>query len=131
MHPSQGANAPDPDDSDETHLPDGASEEKVEALAREIMEACELLGLYAEQHYQVELTHDHDVAGGCEEDYIVLHIPFRIGEVAFTTRVQAPEQDKTDDSFRTIVSADVNDAVEQLKNRFRKREGETPPSEES
>ncbi len=106
-----------PDDpEDEVYpLPDGVTESQVNDLIRGVMEATDLLGLYADP-----MVHLENLNGR-----LILNVQFRIGKVAFTKRVQDPEQDETDTAFHQIETEEVKDRVRDITARFRR--GPTPP----
>lgn len=104
MHPSMGH----PDDDDQRSLPEGVTEEGVDSLVRAVIEATNGIGLYATPRVEM---HFHG-------DLMLLNMQFDIGQVAFTKRVQDPEQDKFDDSFRGIEGDAVRDKVKGIKERF-------------
>lgn len=119
MHPSIPHNGEeDGPDPEEPFLPDGVSQEQVDDLITKISEKLNLLGLYVEPSLQVTVTHDHDVDGSCGKDFIVLHVMCRIGRVAFSTRVQDPEQAKMNDSFTGIVTDEQHSKADEIRKRF-------------
>lgn len=101
-------------------LPEGVTQLQVNDLIRAITDAAELVGLYADPTIGIDSHHDHSPEGECGEDELVLHVRFRIGQVAFTKRVQDPIQDKTDTAFHQIESEETSSRVEDIKARFRR-----------
>lgn len=122
-HPSYGE--PDePDEEDdgwigESALPEGITSDMVDDLIRQVAEATELVGLYADPMVKVQTTHEHDPDGECEKDFLILHFYFRIGDVAFTPRVQEPVQDEFNSEFAKIEHREVHTGFEAIKDRFR------------
>lgn len=94
----------------ENELPEGVTQEMVNALINRVVEACEKIGLYASGDMTVE-SH-----GG----RIVLLANFQIGDIAFSQRVQNPEQDAFDDQFRAIEADSVADRADDIRNMFKK-----------
>lgn len=45
---------------------------------------------------------------------------FGIGSVAFSSRVQDPEQDEINDEFRRIASSSIDDDIESIRQRYKK-----------
>lgn len=45
---------------------------------------------------------------------------FGIGSVAFSPRIQDPEQDEINDQFRQIASSSVDDDIESIRKRYKK-----------
>lgn len=124
MHPSMW-NPDDSDDDDpESRLPEGISQDQVNDLIRRMMGAAELIGLYADPLVQVERLTSPIAEGN---DRLLLHVVFQIGQVAFTKRVQNPEQDQVDDTVRTIETGVSYDRSEEIKDKFRHDDDETAP----
>lgn len=98
----------DPDEENE--LPEGVTQEMVEALVRRVVEACEKIGLYASDTIQVE----------SHSGRLVVLANFQVGDIAFSQRVQNPEQDAFDDQFRAIEADSVADQAEDIRNKFKR-----------
>lgn len=103
-HPSNGHGFDD-DDDEEASLPEGVTEEQVRGLVETITEEANGIGLYAAPMVQAH----------CQGDTMLLVMQFRIGDVAFLPRVQDPEQDKVDDTFRAI---ETDNAAQRIKDKF-------------
>lgn len=99
------------DHEPEVELPEGVTREMIEALVVRAVEANEKIGLYATPDSHVELHGDRLVFVGS----------FRIGDIAFSQRVQNPEQAAFDDQFRAIEADSVADQAEDIRNAFRKK----------
>ncbi len=114
MHPSM---AEDFDDEEgiEKHLPDGVSEEQVDALVKEVLDSLEKLGLYV-RHASLAAS-EPDAFGN---PVLIVHAIFSMGKVVFTDRVLNPEQDEFDDSFRQIESDESAIAAIDIVESFRR-----------
>ncbi len=105
MHPSTD----DPDFEDEgfnSVLPEGATEEQAHALADAVIDGIEKLGLYA-KHVHLAVTEPDPY----DEAHLMIHAVFTFGKVAFTPRVQAPDEEKLDDEFGQITHGLELDAM--------------------
>lgn len=107
-HPSEY----DPDE--EPEWPEGMSAEQVSKLIARLAEELPQLGIYPEPHVSVERHGDH----------VALTMNFVVGDVAFTPRVQDPQQDEFNDQFRKLENDSLRDRVEEIKEKHRR--GETP-----
>lgn len=110
MHPSGFED----DEGSESYLPDGVTGEQVTALVEEVLEKIKKLGMYCKgSHVAVEED------GFDDEPNLLIHAIFTFGKVAFTPRVQNPEQDAVDDEFKIIEryesEATAQDIVESFK----------------
>jgi hypothetical protein len=104
----------DGDDEQMPPLPFGATMEQVEALVKQAEEDLAKIGLYAEPAAQSR--------HGDDELYLLMN--FRVGDVAFTKRVQDPETDKTDDVIRGMESNAVFETRDEIIERY-KRKGQS------
>lgn len=91
-------------------LPDGVTEESVEALMRKVAEALQPLGLYSDPLMHVEIKGDR----------LVLVGDFEIGDLALAKRVQDPQQSGYDDSFREIERHGVQEEAQGILDEFRR-----------
>lgn len=103
-HPSLSDNEePEP-------LPDGVSEEAVLGVLTRASTALARLGVYADEHLSVQV----------QEGRLIMIGHFAVGDLAFSKRVQNPEQDDFDESFRVMEREAVYDQAEDILDEFRR-----------
>lgn len=102
-HPGSGE-----DENEERSLPEGVTEEQVDSLIREFLAATEKIGLYGSPHVAVDV----------DQGKVCLFMSFEIGDLAFSKRVQNPEQDKVDSQFHQIETEAVRDRFQAIKDKF-------------
>lgn len=98
-----------------SQLPDGVSEEQADALVKAVLDEIEKLGLYI-RHAHMGVT-EPDPFGN---PTLVIYGIFSLGKIAFTERVQNPEQDEFDDTFRQIESDETALATIDIIESFRR-----------
>lgn len=98
----------DPDEED--GLPEGVTREMLDALVSRVVEELEKIGLYADGEVHVEGHGEH----------LALIGNFRIGDIAFSQRVQNPQQDAFDDQFRAIETDNLYDQADDIRNEFKR-----------
>lgn len=105
--------------------------EKLSAVMKDLEDQARKLGLYIEHaaiassdpEGAMESLEDADKLRellASDEDEVYLMATFAIGDVAWSKRVQDPEQDKIDDQFRVIAP----DPVEELREKMRRAAAE-------
>lgn len=96
------------DEDSEFTLPEGVTDEKVEALIAAVGEACNQVGLYMNPHVEIHSG----------EGVMLMMAQFKVGKVAFLPRVQNPVQDKVDDQFKAIESHTIRETAKGIRERF-------------
>lgn len=114
-------------------LPKDLPEEKLREKVEELEDKCRKVGLYLNG---VALNIDQGPQDEEDTDPIKAHsllVQFGIGDVAFSKRIQDPEQDKMDDEFRVIAAADVDDDMERIRQQYLKGQDEdsTEPDDQA
>lgn len=107
----------DDDDDEKTLddlLPEGVTIEQAHALVEAVVEAVEKLGLYSE-HAHLAVP-DADAQGAP----LMIHAIFTFGKVAFTPRIQNPEQDEFDDKFRKFEAGEIASTAADIVESFKR-----------
>lgn len=114
MHPSEFS-----DDEPGSYLPDGVTEDQVTALVEDVLEKIKKVGLYCKgAHVAVG---DDDLG---DEPVLMIHGMFTFGKVAFTPRIQDPEQDAVDDQFNVIERYENEATAESIVESFKRGKNE-------
>lgn len=108
-------------------LPPDLPEDKMSELIEGVTEGARKIGLYTTG--VGFLVDERDEEEHPEKEHKLL-MSFRIGDVAFSPRIQDPEQDEFNDQFRRIAASSVDDEVEDIRRRYSK-EQETDGNEEA
>lgn len=97
------------------------TEEQVEALVTQVVDNVEKLGVYSDGP-PVFMTHKDGRLG--------FVVQFTVGDVAFTKRVQNPQQDEIDSTFHKFQSDEVREKFESIKEKFRRGRSDNDPENE-
>lgn len=114
--PSDTAPAEEPDGEESSDLP----EDSVRALIEQMSDELRKVGLYflgAIVHE--DATEEEDREG--EAPHHRLMLQFSIGDIAFQDRVQDPENEKMKDAFREIETATIEEQIEAIRAKHRKK----------
>lgn len=110
------------DSFDEAEVPDEQNlpfpPEKVDEKLRELQEVTRKFGLYL-QGATLGIDEKGDEETG--EKYHKLYAQFLVGDIAWSSRVQDPEQDKIDNEFRSIAVGTVEDDFEEIRKKYQKK----------
>lgn len=89
---------------------DEEASERLDAVITAVREKAGHVGLHMTNHVQAQQVGDR----------IVVQAMFQIGQLAWANRVQNPEQDKFDDSFRSIEESMRADEKKSILDKYRK-----------
>lgn len=95
-------------EADEPEWPEGVTKEKVEALLEEAAGELKKIGLYAHPVMQL------DVQSG----QVIAYMAFEVGQLAFSKRVQNPEQDEVDRAFHQFEAQATRERYEEIRKKF-------------
>jgi hypothetical protein len=94
--------------------------ENLSNLLTELENRSRKIGLYLKSAgLHVETAEEDEIP---EDPKLV--VIFGIGDIAFSPRVQDPEQEKVDNQFRQIASGTLSDDIDEIKRRYLKEENE-------
>lgn len=116
--------------SDEEEAPDEDEREselpvdKVEPLLERVQDDFRKVGLYLSGVLVQEDARPDDELEPGEQRTHRLMLQFDLGDLAFSTRMDAPEVAATDDTFREIANADIEERVAELRGLYGKGKGE-------
>lgn len=101
---------------------DDALEARLHTVATTLADSLRQIGLYANEGRFLSR----------DDGRVFLAVSVDIGDVAFTTRVQDPEQAQFDDQFRQVATEVVDDDFLETRERMRRRiaEGKNPFGED-
>lgn len=107
------------EDDDDPELPDGVTREQVEQKVKDLLDVLEKIGMYTDDGVGIDITPDGRFA---------LFLMCNVRDVAFTQRVQNPEQDAVNQTFHQFEANEVRDRFQQIKDKFSGNPDEDPPS---
>lgn len=106
---------------EEPELPPEIPEEKLRPFLEKFTDEARKLGLYVEAMAVNIDAHEPDDPAYHEPRHILV-TQFIIGDHAFSATVQDPETDKMNHEFRKIESGSVNDAIEDIRKKYQKKD---------
>ena len=114
-HPSM-YDSDEPGDDDQK-LPDGVTEEMVKDRLKEMAEVLSRLGIYSSPDLICDVDDDGKIA---------IFVTAEIGDLAFSSRVQDPEQTEVDKTFHQFETDAVRDRFQEIKDKFSGKRKDSP-----
>lgn len=109
-------------------LPPNFPEDKFQDLLEKMGDKARQIGLYVNG---AALNVDEEGEPLTGEKRHVLVMQFTVGDVAFSKRVQDPEEDQFDTEFKKFESGQVKDQVEDIRQRYLKGQADDGDQEEA